>query len=357
MDEPEQLIDPVVVENAVERIRGMPEAGRSQLALQLVRFLAVLYAENLRMLNNADQGDAASLLQVQGGVKVNTHQNRQQTDQLAKAWVDNGVLEEAEEMNFMQQAVDKFGMLLQKLLGLLEKTGHSKAALRASFLLSILADVQRPGTHISAAAVVDKMDRLQALLLSQDEDRDWCFRQWEILQPVLFDKKPDQNSVSDVEDQAAGSTHIVCLEDSQETGEDASAPQIAILANGTTRPLTSDEIAEIACREELERSAAEHEARADGQRWLQCNAKCLCDEEDAVMKEALTEGSEESPRKRARVKIQIEGEGGRIVRSEVFNMVVKESESLTYKIVVLPRDDLEVQALRHRQALRDRQAM
>ena len=42
-----------------------------------------------------------------------------------------------------------------------------------------------------------------------------------------------------------------------------------------------------------------------------------------------------------------------MVRSEVFNLIVKEGEALTYKIMVLPRDDPEVRHLRHQQATRE----
>ena len=66
MDEAEQIIDPLVVQNGVDRIRRMGEEERSQLALQLVRFLAILYAEILRMVQMVDQDDGTSLLQMPG---------------------------------------------------------------------------------------------------------------------------------------------------------------------------------------------------------------------------------------------------------------------------------------------------
>ena len=131
--------------------------------------------------------------------------------------------------------------------------------------------------------------------------------------------------------------------------------QVAVLSNGTTRPLTPEEVAEIAYHEEMEQAAADQEAKADEQRWLEFRAHCLQEEEDEVMKEALAESehSAGSAQKSARVMVQVEGEGGRIVRSEIFNMVVKDGESLTYKIMVLPRNDPEVRRLRRQQAARD----
>ena len=130
---------------------------------------------------------------------------------------------------------------------------------------------------------------------------------------------------------------------------------MAVLSDGSTRPLTMEEMAEIAYNEEFERSAAEMESRADEQRWLEYRARCLQDEEDAAMQEALDADSDPaaSTHKKARVMVQVEGEGGRIVRSEAFNLVVKNGEALTYKIMVLPRDDPEVQQLRRQQAARE----
>ena len=79
----------------------------------------------------------------------------------------------------------------------------AKARLRTKRVrLEDIRDVQRPGSHISAA-VVDRMDRLQALLLSfedsvkieiQDADREWCFQQWEHLRPTLMDKSQPRNT-------------------------------------------------------------------------------------------------------------------------------------------------------------------
>ena len=43
-----------------------------------------------------------------------------------------------------------------------------------------------------------------------------------------------------------------------------------------------------------------------------------------------------------------------MVRSEVFNIVVHESEALTYKIMVLPKNDPEVQAMRNLAASREK---
>ena len=77
------------------------------------------------------------------------------------------------------------------------------------------------------------------------------------------------------------------------------------------------------------------------------------------MKEALaeSEGCNNATHKKARVMVQVEGEGGRLVRSEIFNMVVKDGEALTYKIMVLPRDDPEVRRLRRQQAAREGDAI
>ena len=256
--------------------------------------------------------------------------------------------------------VDKFGALMQKLLGLLEKLGQPGAGGRAKFMLSMLADLQRPGPHVSAT-VLEKMDRLQALLLSfeeggeqemSEEARDWCFRQWDVIRPSLLDKKREKVVREQADDQkAASSTDVVCLEDSQGSAEDGS--QVAVLSDGSTRPLTTEEQEETAYHEQLEQLAAEQEVKADELRWLEYKAHCLRDEEDAVMRDALDQGEEASSSKRARVMIQVEGEGGRVVRSEVFNLVVREGEALTYKIMVLPRDDPEVQQLRRQQAARE----
>ena len=358
MDEAEQIIDPLVVTNGVDRIRRMGEEERSQLAIQLVRFLAILYAEILRMLQMVDQDDVTVLLQVPDKFqKSRLPLGRVQVGRVSSA--DEG----EEELSLMQAAVDKFGMMLQKLLSLLEKMGQPLASARASFLLSMLADVQRPGNRISAA-VIERMDRLQALLLSfgegveqdiTEEDRKWCFSQWGVVRPVLLDKKREGGANAQHDQQTSSSSgDIVCLEDSQESAAGCGS-QVAVLSNGTTRPLTQEEVEEIAFHEQLEQAAAEQEAKADEQRWLEYWAQCLQEEEDQVMQEALAEneGPADNTQKKARVMVQVEGEGGRIVRSEIFNMVVKDGEALTYKIMVLPRDDPEVRRLRRQQAVRE----
>ena len=272
-------------------------------------------------------------------------------------------MDSMEDLSSFMQTVDKFGVLLQKLLGLLEKIGQPHAGIRAAFLLSMLADTQHPGTHVSAV-VVEKMDRLQALLLSfdeggqhetSDEDREWSLRHWDILRPTLLERKRDiAERRPDGEQAAASSTDIVCVNDSQESVEQGGV-QMAVLADSSTRPLTQEELEEVAYNEELERSAAEMESKADEQRWLEFRAQGLREEEDATMQEALEADNdpEGSAQKKVRVMVQVEGEGGRIVRSEIFNLVVKDGEALTYKIMVLPRNDPEVRRLRRQQAARE----
>ena len=270
---------------------------------------------------------------------------------------------EVDVVFFMQTNVDKFGGWLRKLLSLMEKLEGPVASMRASFLTSLLVDVQRPGPRINAA-IIERMDRLQALLLSSegqgevemtDNDRDWCLRQWDVLRSSLLDKSQKTTREREGSDRnsSASSSDIVQLEDSQE-GEDGQGSQIAILHNGTTRPLNPEDMAEIAYHEELETQAAECEARADEYRWEVFRAQCLQDEEDEAMKEAMEESMNQPPHKKARVKVIVEGTGGRVVRSEVFNMAVHEGEASTYKIMVLPKNDPEVQAMRDLQEGRAR---
>ena len=367
MNESEQLIAPVVLEGAVERLREMDEEERRRVAVSLVRFLAVFYAEILQMLNAADHGDVVGLLQVgkdsrqsrgKNGLKL--RQGNGRDTKIATAGRGSNLQSwENEESSLMQVGVDKFGALLQKLLVLFERMSKKEAAVRASFMKEMLTDVQRPGTHVNAA-VVDRMDRLQALLLSfeedgdceaQEVDREWCFQQWEILRETLMAKTSLQKLTRSEEggSGAAGSTDVVQVVDSQESQEQGCSSMVAVLQNGTTRPLTSDEEAEVAYHEDLEQRAAEEEAHLDAHRWSLFRAQCLQDEEDEAMKTAMEDGEDVPPHKKARVRVVVEGEGGRVVRSEVFNMVVRDGESLTYKIMVLPKDDPEVQALRQQQ--------
>ena len=130
----------------------MGEEERAQLAIQLVRFLAILYAEILRMLQMVDQDDVTVLLQLPETLERVTQASVRACAHCKVAAVD----ETEEHLSLMQVAADRFGVLLQKLLGLFEKLGQPGASVRATFLLSMLADVQRPGTHVSAA-VVEKM--------------------------------------------------------------------------------------------------------------------------------------------------------------------------------------------------------
>ena len=401
MDEPEQLIDPAIVGNSVERMSNMQVEERQRLAIDLVRFMALMFAEVLRMMSLANlggtkPGDASSMLQWPTPSMTRRNVRHQGLQWMkgddAKTSVSSGkggrkdddqekgegmipkyvrvaekqlhlakVEEDAEITLLMQFNVDKFGGLLQKLLGLLEKMEGPVASMRAGFLSSLLPDVQRPGPHINAA-IIERMDRLQALLLSfegqgelemQDADRDWCLRQWEILRPPLLDKAVQTPKDKDVvvdRNASASSSDIVHLEDSQES-EPGGYAQVAVLQNGTTRALTQEEQEEIAYHEELECRAAEREAKADEHRWELFRAQCL-QEEDQAMKDAMEESVLEQPYKKAKVKVIVEGTGGRVVRSEVFNMVVHEGEALTYKIMVLPKNDPEIEAMRDSQAQR-----
>ena len=311
------------------------------------------------MLQMVDQDDGTSLLQLP---KVAEGCGQDLAPEVEEHGVNN-LDSSGDALSFMQKGVDKFGVLLQKLLGLLEKMGQPHAGVRAGFLMSMLADIQRPGPHVSAV-VVEKMDRLQALLLSfdegaphdtSDEDRDWCLRQWEVLRPTLLDRKREKTEGGHEDDQRASSSSvIVCIEDSQESVHEGGI-QVAVFSDGSTRPLTKEEIEEVAYNEELERSAAKMEFKADEQRWLEYKAQCLREEENATMQEALdaNEDPESHTHKKAKVMVQVEGEGGRLVRSEVFNLVVKDGEALTYKIMVQPRDDPEVRRLRRQQAARE----
>ena len=328
----------------------MPDNERRMLHLHLIRFLGVFYAEILRMLNMAGCGDATSMLQT-GKMEI---KKGAKPPSLRPPHSELLGMSDNDEHSAMQMPVGGFGVALQKLLGHLEKLDEASASVRAGFLLSVLSDYQRPGPQVSAV-VIEKMDRLQALLLSfegsggevQEEDREWCIAQWEQLRDRLMDKQRELEPVEERPDghasgQAASSTDIVCLEDSQTGEQDERMSQVAILSDGTTRPLTNNETAEIAYHEELERQAAEREARGDEQRWLEFRASRLRDEEEALMQQALEESGLESSSKRARVRVQVEGTGGRVVRSETFDMIVNEGEALTYKIMVLPKNDPEV---------------
>ena len=352
MDELDQLIAPVVLENSVERIGLMSAEERRELAVSLVRFLALFFTEILRMLNMAEVGDHTSLMQtVQGNVA-----RKQRVSRMHTMGVD--------EMILMQTMVDQFGVLLQRLLGKMEKLNPARAAARASFMLSMLRDIQRPGPHVHRG-VLERMDRLQALLLSfedadseevLEDDREWCMEQWQALQAELLSSVKPQAGQMETEQaaqQAASSTDIMHLEDSQLGEEEEGASQVAVLVNGTTRPLTKEELEEIAYHEELERQAAEAEVRADEQRWLEFKAQKLREEEEATLTEAMDVDAT-PPHKKARVRVQIEGAYGRVVKSEVFDMVVGDDEALTYKIEVLPKNDPEVESLRRLQARRER---
>ena len=217
MDEAEQIIDPLVVTSGVDRIRRMSEEERAQLAIQLVRFLAILQM--------VDQDDVTVLLQLPA---TTTRTSLASPGAWADGGEDDGRDDDDDHPSLMHMVTDKFGVMLQQLLGLLEKMGQPLASMRASFLLSMLADIQRPGTHVSAV-VIEKMDRLQALLLSfdegvkrdmEDEDRDWCLRQWDILRPALLDKKREAGASAQHEESASSSNDIVFLEDSQEAAEE-----------------------------------------------------------------------------------------------------------------------------------------
>ena len=83
--------------------------------------------------------------------------------------------------------------------------------------------------------------------------------------------------------------------------------QVAILHNGTTRPLTAEEVAEISYHEELEAKAAEREAQENASRWERFRAQCLQDEEDQALKDAMEDSLCEPPHKKARVKVIVEG--------------------------------------------------
>ena len=188
MDEPEQLIDPAIVGNSVERMNNMQMEERQRLAIDVVRFMALMFAEALRMMSLANlggtqSGDATSMLQrpapsmtrrtvqhhgLQGmtGNEVKTSkssgQDRRNDDDRAKGekvslknvrvageQLHGASAEEDNDISLLMQFnVDKFGGLLQKLLGLLEKMEGPVASMRASFLSS------KDGQASSAASVL-----------------------------------------------------------------------------------------------------------------------------------------------------------------------------------------------------------
>ena len=211
------------------------------------------------------------------------------------------------------------------------------------------------------AVVIERMDRLQAVLATFDMEHEvdanmdeeqcqWCLEQWEAIRPMLLDKTADKAGAAQASGEkqseeaeaeyAGASSSVMEIEDSQDIIANGTRVPMARLADATARPLTELEAAELAAHEEDEREAAEAEQRADELRWQQYRAAILRESEDAVMREAMN-FSTGPPGKRFRIHVQVEAEDGRVVRQETFPMVVQEGES-----VQSYHDDPETSALR-----------
>ena len=127
--------------------------------------------------------------------------------------------------------------------------------------------------------------------------------------------------------------------DSQEPVEEGgSKKRVMQMENGTQRNLTEQEEQEMLENELMEELAAE-EMRLEEQRmWNDFHAADLRTWEAWA---AETEGFLQGKRKRARVQVLVQGQGGRIIRRENWLVGLGQGERLSYSVSVITDEELE----------------
>ena len=239
---------------------------------------------------------------------------------------------------------------LQNLLKELEVLTKAKAARLSYFLQQLLVDQRRMAPHLRNPTLADRHDRLLALLVVfedaapalRGDETAWCMERWQGLQPFLENARlPEGVRREDRPRPSDADQNVVEVVDSQEQVEDGgSRKQVAQLGNGTQRELTEQEQQEILENELMEELAAEDLRNEEKLLWKEFHAAELREWETWAVSTA--EGMQSS-RKRARVQVVVQGQGGRIIKNENWLLSLGPGERLSYSVSVIPDATEEIE--------------
>ena len=264
---------------------------------------------------------------------------------------DTNEVEQEDHVALMQKPIDSdYETILQKLLQELEGQSKPKAARLSHFLQQLLMDQRRHAPHLRNPKLAERHDRLLALLtvfeaegpVLRGDEMAWCMRMWQQLMPFLERVGlPDGQRREDAPGPSTSQTIEVV--DSQEPVEEGgSKKQVVQLENGTQRNMTEQEEQEILENELMEEIAAETMRLEEQRMWDEFHAADLRAWESwAASEDDYLQGK----RKRARVQVLVQGQGGRIVRRENWLVGLGQGERLSYTVSVTADegcdDDLE----------------
>ena len=269
---------------------------------------------------------------------------------------------EADETGLMQRLPTGYSAALDGLLRRLESLPAEQAARHAEFLSQHLADLRRPAPHLHRPGLLERQNRLEALLsvfmdqqVNMDEaEQQWCRHEWGNIRPFLEnmegegDESQEEEGPGPVVGGPEQDGHIVEIEDSQEAIEEGGGQvQVARLADGSVRNLTEEETEVRRWAEAVETEAAEEERRREQERW-----RALASTAYSSWEQWSTANQEPGQGvKRARVQIRIQGEDGRIVRDEHYMVALRDGEQLAYQVSVRSvREEPEEQGVYAEQA-------
>ena len=258
-----------------------------------------------------------------------------------------------DEMNLMQKvAYRDYEMVLQAMLKEMESLAKAKAARLSSFLQQMLIDQRRQSPHLRNPILADRHDRLLALLtvfeaeepVLREDEYSWCMDKWQHLRPFLENARtPSGQRLEDVPGPSSSQPECVEIIDSQErTEEEGSKKRVVQLEDGTQRNLTEKEEQEMLENELMEEIAAEELREEERLLWRDFHAAELRAWESWA---AASEDFMQGRKKRARVQILVQGQGGRIIKKENWLVGLGSGERLSYSVSVVQdaesEDDLE----------------
>ena len=247
------------------------------------------------------------------------------------------------------QWADLFTGHLHDLLAEFEGMSAGKAGRAAAFLQSMLKDMRRPAPHLRHPTLIERQNRLDALISVfaeddshlEEETRLWCLDKWKVLQPLLEgrvqsstalrEEDPNASVCQEIPRPSSATDMVETVEDSQDFAiEDGSRLQVVRSPDGNQRPLTQPERDQIEFDELVEEGAAEMEREEEARQWRLFAASEYRTWEEWAVSAELRGG----PVKRARVQILVQGLGGRIVRDVNWLVPLRDGEQLSYAVRV-----------------------
>ena len=233
-------------------------------------------------------------------------------------------VDKQDEVNLMQRVVyHDYEMVLQAKLKEMESLAKPKAARLSSFLQQMLIDQRRQSPHLRNPLLADRHDRLLALLtvfaadepVLREDESSWCMDMWQHLRPFLENARtPGGQRPEDVPGPSQGQPECVQLE------------------NGTQRDLTEKEEQELLENELMEEIAAQELREEERLLWRDFHAAELRTWESWA---AASNDFLQGRKKRARVQVLLQGQGGRIIKKENWLVGLGHGERLSYSVSVV----------------------